>query len=437
MKEHKNNEYFNKIAQNLDKETADLLMYDVNDILYNYSDHQIENTNSNYGLGFHFKKLIHQCLIVLFYLKNVIFFKLKQKQTIMSNAYVNVNLYGADVIRPPWVFTLKGSMINSIKILLLIEKIKRKLNRRSIKYLFSKEFKSILLQFEAELIKGFRNYNVSAVIFPNDMAFFENFTIKVAKRYHIPSFVYLHGLPARYNDVDDNRADYLVVWGNGLKKEYINAGVQSDKVLTLKHPTYSNFKQTTLTSTLDHVLVLTKPISGVPCISTELVLPKRSIILYYLELVKENLQRLGVTKANLRLHPSESKAFYADNLVDDFFTINESSKQEALSAASLIIGPSSTMLLDAIKAGKNYILFDPILNGNTLEGIPLVKPFTGDSFIQLSNTFEQIKFNIDHPSSNIDFEKLNVFFKVEDSDLGKFYALANIKKQVVQKNLND
>jgi hypothetical protein len=127
------------------------------------------------------------------------------------------------------------------------------------------------------------------------------------------------------------------------------------------------------------------------------------------------------------LHPSEDNTFYFNNLPDDFYHIDTSTKEEALSKASLVIGPTSTMVLDAIKMAKNYILFDPVIDGLTLEGIPLVEPFNGESFIKLSNTFEQIKQNIESPFQNIDYTKLNVFFGVDELDYQKFNDIISKK----------
>lgn len=428
MNNQKNNEYFNSITRNLDEDTYDLLSYTANDILYNFSDHHVATKNRlKQGFGDSFKKNITKYFRFSIFLKNFLLFRKKKSNTIMSNAYVNVNLYGANVVLPPWVFSPKGIVASSLAIYFVIENIDRELKKRSIKILMSQEFKLLLSKFEKELLKLFSDYKVGALVVPNDMAFFENLSIKIAKKYNIASFVYLHGLPARYNNIDDNRAEYLVVWGSGLKNEYVNAGVDAKKILTLKHPTYSNFHKTVLKSTLDNVLVLTKAISGVPCISTEIVLPKRSVLLYYLELVKSNLKELGVTKAKLRLHPSELKSFYEDNLTDDFFVIDESSLNDALTNASLVFGPTSTMVLDAIKAKKNYILFDPVIDGLTLEGMPLVPPFTGDFFIKLSNSFEEIRNNVANSSTNIDFDKLNAFLEVDERDVSRFYDITNVK----------
>lgn len=416
MVKQNNNDYFNKISTTINEETYDLLLTNVNSILFDYSDHHSSNKKTL------IKKLAEKKTNILFflaYIKNIFWLSKRHQKAIISNAYVPINLNDTITLLPPWSYSLRRSTYFSLEMASIIKKINKEYNKRSIKVLLSVSFKQLVADFEVELSRMFVAKKIEALIVANDLSFFENLSIKIAKRNKIPTFVYLHGLPARYNNLDDNRADYLVVWGNGIKKMYVENGVSEKKILTLKHPVYSDFEVLDLESDLKNVLVLTKAISGTPCISTELILPNRSVLLYYLELAKENLKKLGVHKASLRLHPSEENDFYFNNLPDDFYSIDTSAKEDSLSKATLVLGPTSTMVLDAIKAGKNYILFDPVFDGLTLEGAPLVAPFTGESFIKLSNTFEAIKENVENPSHNIDFNKLNAFFDVNELDYKK------------------
>lgn len=422
MKKQLRNDFYNKISTSLDEETYDVLLTNVNEVLYDYSEHHTANRKT-------LKKILKEMFLnnFFFYLKTIFTIKKTGKKIILSNAYVRLNFEDSVTLLPPWSFSLRRNTIFSWKMILIVRKINKEFKKNSVKVLISSNFKQLLDGFKLELSEMFVDKKIGALIVANDLGLFENLSIRTANKLGIPSFVYLHGLPARYNDIDDNRADFLIVWGVGIKEAYVDNGVPEKKILTLKHPLYSTFDSVNLQSNLNNVLVLSKAISGTPCISTELVLPNRAVILYYLELVKENLIKLGVSKARLRLHPSENKDFYSKNLPDDFFTIDNSSQKKALSKSSLIVGPTSTMVLDAIKTGRNYILFDPIFDGLTLEGMPLVEPFTGNSFIKLSNSLEDMKRHIESPSQNIDFKKLNQFFSTIELDSQKFLDLINQK----------
>ncbi|MDV6168383.1 hypothetical protein R1T16_08085 [Flavobacterium sp. DG1-102-2] len=419
----KGNNYFNKISGNLDFKTYDLLLTSVNSALFDYSDHLVAN---RIRPKLSFKGLLAKYIFLYSYIIGYFTPLSKDKSLVISNAYVNVFQSNYNEILPPWTYSRRKRSLLSWSILKIIRRLNKHIESKSVKALLSDNFINLIYSYQSELSRLFSLNKVKALIVPNDLSFFENLSISIAKRNGIPTFVYLHGLPARYNNLDDNRADYLIVWGKGLKEIYVKSGVPAEKILTLKHNNYSSFTNLELRSNLENVLVLTKGISGTPCISSQLVLPNRSTILYYTELVKENLIRLGVKKATLRLHPSESPEFYKKNLTDDFFTIDTLAKDESLAKASLVVGPTSTMVLDALKMHRNYILFDPVFDGLTLEGMPLVSPFTGDSFIKLSNSFEEILYNINNPGENISYDKLNDFLLVDIKDEEKFLTI--IKK---------
>lgn len=407
----KNNPFYNKITIRQNEETYDLLLGVVNKILFDYSNHHLSNKKT---LKRSLKNLIVNKLRFIFHVKSK--FSSKSKNVIISNAYVDLKVNETTSLLPPWMYSLKKDTCLSMQVVSAIKKIDKEVEKESVKLLLSSNFIELMNTYEEQFLKLLEEKNVRALVFANDLGFYENLSIKIAKKSEIPSFVYLHGLPARYNNIDDNRADYLIVWGQGIKNLYVASGVSEEKILTLPHPIYSNYEQTKLESNFDNVLVLSKAISATPCISTELILPDRSTVLFYLELVKENLKKLGVFKASIRLHPSEDPDFYNKNMPDEFFSIEKRTKEESLLKATLVVGPTSTMLLDTIKAGKNYILFDPVNDGLTLEGTPLVAPFTGDSFIKLSNDFVEMKHNIENPDININFKKLNDFFAVNESD---------------------
>jgi len=353
----KKNPYYNIITTEQNKDMYDLLLGSTNKILFDYSNHHLSNRKTFKSV---IKNIIVNKLKFIFYIKSK--FLSKSDNVIISNAYVNLKLKETTNLLPPWMYSLKKESCFSMTMISLIERIDKEIEKESVKLLLSDSFNTLIKTYEEEFLKFLKEKNVKGLIFANDLGFYENLSIKTAKKSTIPSFVYLHGLPARYNNIDDNRADYLIVWGQGIKNLYVTSGVPEEKILTLPHPLYSNFAETKLESNFNNVLVLSKAISATPCISTELILPDRSTLLYYLELVKENLKKLGVVKASLRLHPSEAPDFYTKNMPDDFFSIEALSKEDSLLKTTLVIGPTSTMLLDAIKAGKNYILFDPIFD---------------------------------------------------------------------------
>lgn len=419
----KGNPFLKLISSKLDPDLADALHYHINSVIYDYSDHHQSNSPT---LKTRIKKWLSNSLRALMKFSSLVYGRrLPSGKIVLSNAYVSLHSPNTTFLLPPWQVSLKRKNFVSYRLLSSVERLNWYLAKKEIGILFSKEFANNLVRYQVELQKYIKEYKIAGLIVPNDLSFFENISVKIAQKLNTPTFVYLHGLPARYNSIDDNRADYLIVWGKGIKDNYVKAGVAPTKILTLPHPVYKDFKETKLMSSLENVLVLTKAMSGTPSSSDELVLSDRGRSLFYAEEVKRYLMALGVKRARLRLHPSEVASFYTKNFTDDFYTIDTLGRDESLAQATLIIGPTSTMVLDAIKKGKNYLLFEPIQEGKTLENMKVVSPFDGTGFIKLSNNLEDIKRHIAFPNENIDFQLLNDFFETDPKDSGRFIQLLN------------
>lgn len=418
----KNNHLFNFISNNIDKNYYDVILYQVNNILFNYGDHQKSAKNS-----FRRKIILLVKNIILYISRFYYLISKNEEKIIISNAYVSLNLDIYKTVAPPWSFSLKNKILSTYKLAKIVYEIKTILSKKNLSLLFSTSFENKIKLYENEFSSLLNNGTVKCIIVPNDLDFFENLSIKIAKKNNVPTFVYLHGLPARYNLIDDNRADYLIVWGKGIKQAYIDHGVLPNKILTIKHPVYSDFNYTKLTSSIDDVLVLTKAIAGTPSSSDKLFFGDRSKSLLYLEKLKIILKELGVKHARLRLHPSESKDFYKKNLIDNFYVFDQNDKIGSLKYSTLVVGPTSTMVLDTIKAGVNYILFDPKVDNKLLDNSDeLVFPFDGSSFINLSLTTEDFKKNILNPKDNINQEKLSDFLEIDEADYQKFLNIISV-----------
>ncbi|ETZ24507.1 hypothetical protein [Pedobacter sp. V48] len=420
MQSQKSNIYMDLAGSDLDQSMQDALLYTINGVLYNFGDHHKSN---NYSFKGNIKVLLRR-LFLRFYCFRFFFKSKSNQRVIISSAYVDIESPGHCLVSPPWLMSLKKRSFSSWRLSNIVRRIQAELEKKSLRVIFSNIFFSLLKSYELEFRRLLKSENVACLIVPNDLALFENLSIKIAQSVNIPTIVYLHGLPGRYNSIDDNRADYLVVWGKGLKEEYINAGMPANKILTLKHPVYSSFEQYSLRSSFENVVVISKAMSGTPSSSDEVILSDRSKSLYYIERVKQLLVEMGVKSAKLRLHPSESESFYLKNIMDGFYSIDYDNKITTLAKASLVIGPTSTMALDAIKNGVNYILFDPIVDGKTLENTEsLVKPFDGSSFIRLSKGSDDFKRNISNPNDNINITLLNEYMSVNDDDINTFLEI--------------
>ncbi len=257
--------------------------------------------------------------------------------------------------------------------------------------LIDPSFINQVARFMSTLKRYFANFRINAIFVPNDISFFENLSINVCKQVDIPSFTFLHGLPGRYNNIDENRSDYLIVWGEKIKENYIKAGIDRSKIFVSGHPFYKELAHTSLRFSLDAPLIITKSMSGAQH-SDAVVLADRGNSILYLYMVQKVLKKLGINHAKFRPHPSENSQWYLKFIDRNFYQPDHDDLQRSLREASAVIGPSSTVFLESLYSGTNYVCFEPAMNGLDLTNFRTVPPFDGsDERLPVARNEEELE----------------------------------------------
>jgi hypothetical protein len=317
-------------------------------------------------------------------------------KNVLSNAYFNFNVElkatGFNVLSPAWSFTRNTqALLGDVNFYRETENVKKLILEKPFNYIFSDAFQQKYKAYRDALSVMIDKQNINALIVPNDISFFENLAINTFKEAGKPSFIFLHGLPGRYNVIDENRTDYLIVWGEQIKRNYIKHGFSPDKIFVGGHPLYKNITSAEIRSGLENVLVLAKVGVGSPH-STGMTLYDRSNQIVYLLQVQKALQKVGVKKARLRFHPSANPEWHYQFLDRNFFILDEEPLPASLKRASLVIGPTSTVFLEALYAGVNYLIFEPSDQGVTILNEHLVAPFDGlEPGVPFSATIAQLE----------------------------------------------
>jgi hypothetical protein len=240
--------------------------------------------------------------------------------------------------------------------------------------------------------------DAKALFVPNDVSFFENLSIAIFKELKRPSFIFLHGLPGRYNIIDENRSDYLIVWGEKIRQYYIQTGFSPEKVLVSGHPFYTDPGKKELRNDLSDILVLAKIGVGQHH-SDGVKLYDRGNMILYLVYIQQVLSKLGVKRVRLRLHPSANTSWVYQYLDKSFFICDEAPLQSSLERSSLVIGPTSTVFLEALYAGVNYLPFEPAENGVTILNEQLVLPFDGsEPGVPVSFNTKELEYHLRNKS---------------------------------------
>lgn len=339
---------------------------------------------------------------------------LRQKQKDLSS----FTELGFDCFSPIWHPLRKKDIFGDFETFKWHKNLQKKLRTNDFHTFLDPKFHHELEVFQQYLLTAYQNQDFRALLLYTDQYFYSKYSIDIFKKMNRPSFVFSHGMPGVYSLEVDNRSDYLMVWSEKIKENYINAGFDSSKVKVVGNPHYQKIdKKKTLLSDLSDVLVV--PLTSAVWIQHEYdntVITDCGTTVLYLYKVQTVLKKLGVKKARYRTHPTMNKKWVHSFLDQDFYTCDKENLKTSLNKTSLVIGTNSTLVLESLIHGVNYILFDPKdENGINMAGHKSVPPFDGsEEKLVVVNTedelYEALKFN-----ALTDYKLVNDY--IQDYDL--------------------
>jgi hypothetical protein len=395
------NEYYihNYLLNNseIEKKYLDYIHTNISSRIYFYGRH-FEYPFERYAIDYRIKlrQIVKKQLLLFQLFLGKFFGKVDlQEKKILSDAYFSVNheliKMGYTVFRPPWWASIKSNTLPQKILLSKAFDLKNKLESVSFFELLSDNLEQEVFNFMSISKEYYQKINIDALFVSNDIEIFEKIAIDVFRELHKPSFIFLHGLPARYTINCENRSDYLIVWGDKIKENYVKIGFDPDKIIVSGHPYYTSFNVKKLRYSFDDILVLTNSIHPHPHLHGVPV-GDRSNMITYLYMIKDALTSLGIKKVRLRVHPGESINWYLKYLDSVFFKPDKYNLKYSLNKASLVIGPASTVFLESVYYGVHYQIFEPKNEYNEVILYPRVPPFDGsDKRVPVAGNVEELK----------------------------------------------
>ncbi len=259
---------------------------------------------------------------------------------VISNAYFNVADYirkeGYKVALPPWQ---TGNISKEAQETLY------QMMFADFNLVLTDSFQEKVYKLKEELKEFFQKNHTPLLLLANDLVPIHRIAIDVCKDLGIPTGIFLHGLPGRYDALDDSRGDYLFVWGEKIKQNYINAGSKTNIIVT-GHPNFSAFKF--VEKSPENILVLSRSINGASPYSDRHMVDERGICIQHMYAVETALKKVGINKAVIRLHPSENPEWYSRFIDKDFYTIDTNPLSFSIGHAKMVVGYFSTVMLDTV-----------------------------------------------------------------------------------------
>jgi hypothetical protein len=112
--------------------------------------------------------------------------------------------------------------------------------------------------------------------------------------------------------------------------------------------------------------------------SDGVLLANRANLILYLYSLEKILRRFGIKSVRFRPHPSENADWYLKFLNKDFYKLDRGNITESIQKSTLVIGPTSTVFLESLYYGINYVVYEPAIKNIDLVNCPLVPPFDGE-----------------------------------------------------------
>lgn len=316
------------------------------------------------------------------------------KNHILSSAYFGVNSYlrdeGYDVYDGPWRVNGSTNFIRDLDFIHSYYSFLRRVEQSTFINLTSEKTQCDLERLLYKTREVLRKYGFSAFIANSTRTFGNRLPLRAAKQEGIPTVVFLHGLPTADYDDEPDKSDYLIVWSEKIKENAIKySHYPSSRIYVSGHPSYKSTSVVIKQPTLDNILIICPSTSDSWNID-------RGNMLYYLSSVGEVLKKHGVKSVRFRPHPHEDPYWYLNFLDKSFFVVDRRPIDKAISDSSLLIGTTSTVLLESLYKGVNYIVFNPLDEmGNDIYNRKRIAPFDGsDIYLPVANTLADLDYMI-------------------------------------------
>lgn len=312
-------------------------------------------------------------------------------KNILSSAYFGVNKYlrdlGYNTFDGPWRVNGSEHFIEDLNYISSYYSFQRKLSNLSFQDLISEGGEKLIKEIVEKTCGMFKSNKIDAFIANSTHTYSNRIPLKAAQMVGLPTFVFLHGIPFPFYYEEPERSDYMIVWSEKIKENFVKmTNFPANRIYVSGHPLYTKLEHDTFRFSFDNVLII--------CPSCEAERNQdRGNMVWFLYQLESVLKKMGAKHARFRPHPHEDPNWYLKFVNKDFFKIDVRPISQALMDSTLVVGTISTVVLEALYYGVNYVLYDPLDDkGINIYGHKPVPPFDGtDPYLPVARTMDDLE----------------------------------------------
>lgn len=373
MKDYSLFSYYREHATGNLRNHLDLIEYIIHEDVYRCGAHLKPKSPSKIEFLFKVIVTIAAQIFTLFFVKRPSEVKYRGLSQSSSTFDTHFMRYGYSVDRVVWAPKRKIPSRFRLGILISYFRIHWRFHFSPRGYLIDRKFVDEVSRLKEQIVELVLEEQYSFLFVSEDLNFDARLLIAVFDQIGKPSFLMAHGgMQSFYGNGMDERTSYLCQWGQLQVDGFVENGYDAARILNVGHPSYVK-KKGALRSSLDSVLVLTRSCTGARIEEGKEIEDRGKAIAYMLEL-QRSLQSLGIERVRYRPHPVEESDWYSQYLDPEFFTLDNDSVEVSLNKSSLVLGPISTMMVDAVCRGVNYVIYEPVEEAKNILGATTMSP---------------------------------------------------------------
>lgn len=207
-----------------------------------------------------------------------------------------------------------------------------------------------------ELYNAMKNKKIDMILLAAEDAPFIRGAVQLSKQFNIPTIVFLHGFSGISFPACFSNTDYLIIFGEGKKKNFLKEGFKEKQIKVLGSPRHDDFK---IINTNSNIILYAMEVANGNDVVPDTHLTKKrqkEILKMVFKSMKNfpNYKLIIKTRPNWELAKLPLKIATEENF-ENFEIIEKTNNLKLLARSKIVIINQTTMGVEALLMGKPVI----------------------------------------------------------------------------------